>query len=89
MTMKSAPSCARDVVHRDDVGVVEGRRGTRLAEEAFPAVSGPTSGPGQQLERDEPLQPGIAGLVDDAHAPFAQLFEDLVVEKRPADQRIR
>ena len=79
----------RDVIHRDDVRVVERRGGTGLAEEPFPAVRVRRVPRGQELDRDEPLQAGVARLVDDAHAPFAQLFEDLVVEKLLSDQRIR
>ncbi len=31
------------------------------------------------LQGDEPVQPAVPGLVDDAHAAAAQLAEDLVV----------
>ena len=35
--------------------------------------------PSDHLQGDEPVQPAVAGLVDDPHAPAAELPEDLIV----------
>ena len=43
---------------------------------------------GDELERDEAVQPRIFGFVDDAHAAAAQLLDDAVVRERLTDQRI-
>jgi hypothetical protein len=39
----------------------------------------------KELERDEPVERGIPGLLHHAHAAFAELFENLVVGNRLAD----
>jgi hypothetical protein len=77
----------RDVVDGHDVGVIERGRRARLAEEAGPARRVARTVGGQDLERDEAVEPGIAGLVHDGHASLAQLLHDLVVEEPPADHR--
>ena len=74
-----------DVVDRDDVGVVEGRGGPRLAGEAFPP---PAAGGGvgvHDLDGHGAIEARVAGAIDDSHPSFAQLLEDLVVGDVPAD----
>jgi hypothetical protein len=42
--------------------------------------------PGRQdLDCHEPIEVGVAGLVDDTHSAFAQRLENLDVEQPPAD----
>ena len=64
-----------DVVHRDDVGVVERRGRARLAHRPRPrdgtrAFVRPLGE--HDLERDAPAEPWIEGEVDAAHSPFAE-----------------
>ena len=73
-----APAGAIDVVNRDDVRVVERRRGFRLLLEAPCPVGIGDLRRGQHLDRDRPVQAGVTGLVDRAHAAFAELLGDLV-----------
>ena len=67
-----------DVVHRDDVGVVQQRRQTGFAREARRSrvISGQLIG--DQLDRDEPAQTGVARPVDFAHAASAKGSDDLI-----------
>ena len=39
---------------------------------------------GQELERDEPVQAGVFGLIHHAHAPAAQFLEDAVMRNGSA-----
>ncbi len=68
-----------DVVDGADAGVVEGRGGPGLALEALLGLVAREEPLGQELERDLAAQAGVLGLVDDAHAPAAELLEDAVV----------
>jgi hypothetical protein len=64
------------VVDVDDVGMVEGRSGARLAVQAVQELG---VGPGaQDLERDLPPQARVARAVDLAHGPGPQATDDLV-----------
>ena len=74
-----------DVVDGADVGVVEGGGGTRLALEAFPGLVTREQPLGEELESHLSPQARVLGLVDDAHAPAAQLLEDAVVGDGLAD----
>ena len=40
---------------------------------------------GQEFERDEATKLGVLGLVDDAHAPAAELLDDAVMRDGLAD----
>jgi hypothetical protein len=72
-----------DVVHRDDVGVLQARHGLRLAQQARPAGGGGRGA--QQLHRHPPVELRIVGGVDDSHAAGAQPLEHQVApERRPA-----
>ena len=42
---------------------------------------------GQELQCDDTAQTGVLGLVDHAHAAFAELLDDLVVGDGLADHR--
>ncbi len=68
------------------VGMVEGGGGARLALEAFEGVGLGGELFRQELEGHGAPEPRVLGLVDDAHAPAAQLLDDAVVgEQRLAD----
>ena len=72
-----------DLVDLDDVRVREPGDDLGLGPEpVVVAVVGVAAGP-DHLQRDEPVQGGLAGLVDDAHAAAADLADDLVA--RDAD----
>ena len=77
-----------DVVDGADVGVVQRRRGPRLAAESGQGLGIVGEVWRQELQRDEALQPRILGFVDHAHPAAAQLLDDAVVRERLTDQRI-
>ena len=65
-------------VQRDDVGVAEPRRRPRLPSESLAMGAG--LGPlGRRPDRDEPVEPGLLGEVDGAHAASSDLAHDPVV----------
>ncbi len=68
-----------DLEDLDDVGMHQlgGRLGLVPQPRPFPQA-GVLAGQ-DHLERDDPAQAGLAGLVHDPHAPAADLLEDLVV----------
>ena len=68
-----------DVVDGADVGMVQRRRSLRLAPEALQSLRVLGHVFGQELERDETVEPGVLGLVHDAHSAAAQLANDAVV----------
>ena len=84
-----SPSVA-DVVHRDDVRMIEHRHRLGFPGEARPQLG--TVGPcgelgGQQLHRDLPLQPQIARRKDGAHAAFSDHFAELQVIAEGRDRQ--
>ena len=73
-----------DLEDRHDVGVVQPRRGLRLAAEPLQGHRGrPTTWPRQDLQRHAAAQRDLLGLVDDPHAAPADLAEDPVVADLP------
>ncbi len=68
-----------DAENRHDVGVVQPRRGTRLALESLHLLRGGESRIGQDLQGYPPAQRLLLGLVDHAHAAAADLAEDAVI----------
>ena len=76
---------AADLVDRDNAGVVEQRHGLGLiAEAAQLVVAGEQAGL-DHLQGHGPVERDLAGLIDDTHAPAAQLAPDLIVAE-VADQ---
>jgi len=73
------------VVDSRDVRVVEARGGQRLAREAAAQVP-VGGGRAQHLERHEPAELHVLGLVDHAHPAAADLADHAVA---PADERLR
>jgi hypothetical protein len=43
----------------------------------------------KEFQCDDAVELGVVGLVDDAHAAFAELLEDLVVRNRLTDEARR
>jgi hypothetical protein len=62
-----------DVVHGEDVGVVEGAGGLRFDGEAAHPVGVGREGRAEHLEGHVALETGVAGAVDFAHSAFAKL----------------
>ena len=74
-----------DVVNRADVGMVESRCGL-----GFTLKTGKSLGVfgyfiGQEFQSHKPVQPGVLGLVDDAHATAAELLHNAIVRDDLAD----
>jgi hypothetical protein len=59
------------VIDRADIGVVERGGGPRFASEALQRLRIVGHGIGQELEGDEPAEPGVFGLVDHTHPAAA------------------
>src|SRR5208283_283325 len=74
-----------DVVDGADVGVIQRRSGAGLAAKAFESLGIAGDGVGQEFERDKTAEFAVLGLVNDAHATAAELFDDLVAGDSLAD----
>ena len=61
-----------DGMDRDDVRMIERGRGARLALEALAAIGIERKLAREHFERDVPLQPGVVGEIDLAHAAGAK-----------------
>ena len=77
-----------DIVNGADVGVIQRRRGPRLAAKPAESVGLASQFFGQELHRDEPMEPFVLRLVDDAHPARADPLEDAVVGYGAAEQRV-
>jgi hypothetical protein len=69
-----------DPVDHGDVGVAESCRGLGLALETEAAFLVVGQLGWQDLERDVAVQFGVEGFPDDAHAAFADLLDQSVME---------
>jgi hypothetical protein len=78
-----------DVVHGHDVGMVEGGRRPRLAQETLARLG--HVGRRQQLDRHLAVEGDVAGPPDLAHAALAEHLHEAVAapEQLPGDQRRR
>jgi hypothetical protein len=74
-----------DVVDRADVGVIQCGRGLRLALKTTEGLGITGYLVGQELEGDEPVEPGVFGLVNHTHTAAAQLLDDAVMRDGLAD----
>jgi hypothetical protein len=75
-----------DVVDRADVGMVQSGGGTGFTSETFQRLRVSGNVIRQELERNETTQFGVLGLVNDAHAATAELFDDAVARDGLADE---
>ncbi len=71
------------LVDRHDVGMVEGRREARLAQQALAEALIPGEIRAEDLERNRPVEARVAGEVDLAHAAAADQLLDLVGTEHP------
>src|SRR5712692_2198803 len=74
-----------DIVNRADVGMIERGGGFGFAAEALECGGALRGFRRKKLQRDEALEAGVFGFVDDAHATAAQLLEYAIVRDRQAD----
>src|SRR5882762_2354872 len=81
------PILLTDVVNRADVWMVQRRGGLRFALETGEGLRVSSDLIGQELQRNEAMQPSILGLVDHTHAATAQLLQDAVVRNSLAEHR--
>src|SRR5262249_12300990 len=70
-----------DGVDDDNVGVVEGRGGPRLPQQALLGLLVLRGLGGKPLDGNVSAEPGILSLVDFAHPALADLAEDAVVKQ--------
>ena len=73
---------------RHDVGVMKLCRGPGLAEESLDDLGGPSCARRKHFYRDMPVERFLLGLVDDPHAPAAQLAQDAEVAKPFQDRPV-
>ena len=67
--------------------MIEGGGRLRLVDEARLGLLVGAQIGRQKLQRDHPVEPGVKGFVDDAHAA-AELLFDLIVRDHPADESV-
>src|SRR6202022_1988668 len=73
-------------MNRADVRVVQGGSRSRLPLETAERLAISSHLLGEELERHEPVQAAILGLIDHAHPATAQLLDDAVVRDGLADE---
>ena len=74
-----------EVVDGADVGMIERRRGTRLARESIERLGRIRRLIRQELQRDQAAELRVFGLIDDAHTPAAEFGKDAVARNHAAD----
>ena len=67
-----------EVIYGDDIGMVERGNGACLTLEAAAALDAGCIVFAENLDRDVPVQPGIAGTINLAHAACAERGPDLI-----------
>ena len=77
-----------DVVNRANVRVIQRRCGLRLALETGQCLGIAGNVLRQKLERNKAMKASVLSLVDDTHTAAAELFENAVVGKGLADERV-
>ncbi len=75
-----------NLINRADVGMIERGGGSGLALEALERLRVFSQLFRQELEGNGPAEFQILGLVDDAHAPAPELFQNPEVRNGLADQ---
>src|SRR5439155_5172883 len=77
-----------DLVDREDVGMVQGRRRARFLLEAREPIRVLRRRAAENLDRDRAAQGKVAGAVHLTHAARAQLLGDLVVPEPPLTDEV-
>ena len=65
--------------------MVERRGGFGFADEAFVGLRIGAKVGSQKFEGDRPVEAGVVGFVDDAHAAAAELFDDAILRNGASD----
>ena len=79
-----------EIVHGDDVRVIELRHGPSFSLEAFAeGMDIAIQERGQKFDRDESIQSRLPGFVDSTHPPLADETEDLKLGQAPIQFRRR
>jgi hypothetical protein len=76
-----------DIMNRTDVGMIELGNGLSLAQQTFFQFIANTTGRGQKLQCYDAVEAGVAGFIDNAHPPFTEFLEDLIMGYREANHR--
>jgi hypothetical protein len=76
-----------DLVDRDDVRVIEGRRRPGLLEKAVGRHPGASCGSHHDLDGNQPIEAGVLGAIDLAHSSAPQQGVDPVLLTGRADHR--
>jgi hypothetical protein len=71
-----------DVVDRDDVRMIQARRGSRFLDEALAAFGVEGGFAAQDLDRHGPAQSCIDGAVHGPHPAFTERLQELVMRER-------
>ena len=74
-----------NIVNGADVGMIERGCSARLAAEPFDRLRIVGNVVRKEFQRDAPAEARVLGLVDHAHSPAAQFFQDVVVGDGAAD----
>ena len=83
--MKGPAVAFFNVVNRADVGVIQSGSGLGFASKAFQRLVVFRKFLGQELERDKPMELGVLGLIDHAHAAATELLHDPILQDGLAD----
>ena len=88
MAMYGIALVLADLVDGDDVRMVERRGGARLLREAQIVLRTLVETLGEQLDRDDAAEAGVARPVEPAHAAGAELAQDLEAADVRADDHV-
>ena len=78
-----------EVMHGDDVGMVQARQGAGFAVEPLGKARVAGGGGRQDLQRHQAVQAGLARLIDGAHAALADELKDFELGKQLGEFRDR
>jgi hypothetical protein len=76
-----------DFVNRTDVGMIKLGNGLSLTQQTFLQFFATTTGRGQKFQCYNAVEAGVSGFIDNAHAPFPEFLEDLIMGYGEADHR--
>ncbi len=74
-----------NLVNGADVGMIQGRGGTRLAAKTLERVRIVGDFRRQELQRDEAAEFGVFGFIYNAHPATAELLDDAIVRNDAAN----
>ncbi len=77
-----------DIMHGENVGMIESSDGTGFLLEAAQTVSVRRKGRGKNFDGDDAIEAGVAGAIDLAHTAGAERCKDFIrAEFRAAGER--